>query len=189
MIKGKELTALLGMGPRKWANLHNLPYSRSASMWAMGKSSLKANVTSGCKIGYVYNAMLHRCYNKANHQFKDYGGRGIRVSPRWFYSFQNFVDDMGPRPEGYTLDRINPDLGYTPDNCRWASYTTQALNKRYKPDNHYIRNRKTKKGENRFIVEVPINGKQSHLGTFLTLSETKQARDNHLTHIGINING
>lgn len=73
--------------------------------------------------------MLQRCGNPNNARFADYGGRGISVDIRWKL-FDNFLADMGVRPEGKTLDRINVDGNYEPSNCRWASAYEQAHNKR-----------------------------------------------------------
>lgn len=76
-----------------------------------------------------WSAMMERCRNPEHQHFKHYGGRGIRVCERW-QKFENFVEDMGEPPKGYTLDRINVDEGYRPDNCRWVDGSTQAKNKR-----------------------------------------------------------
>ncbi|MEP7367729.1 MAG: hypothetical protein ABI972_31095 [Acidobacteriota bacterium] len=72
--------------------------------------------------------MLERCRNPRCRQFKWYGARGVTVHASW-YDYQSFVSDMGPRPEGTTLDRINRDLGYGPNNCRWADSKTQQRNR------------------------------------------------------------
>lgn len=73
--------------------------------------------------------MRDRCLNPRFKQFADYGGRGISICARWD-DFHAFVADMGPRPEGYTLDRKDNDKGYDADNCRWASRKMQQRNRR-----------------------------------------------------------
>jgi hypothetical protein len=74
-------------------------------------------------------SMKTRCMNPDAQNFKYYGGRGITVCDEWL-TFANFYVDMGDRPEGTTLDRIDPDGDYEPGNCRWADKLTQARNKR-----------------------------------------------------------
>lgn len=74
--------------------------------------------------------MLHRCQNPKNNKYKDYGGRGITVDPRWF-DFESFLLDMGVRPsKKFSLERKNNDAGYFLDNCIWANATTQSNNQR-----------------------------------------------------------
>lgn len=79
-----------------------------------------------------YAQMKSRCHSETNREYKYYGGRGIKVCDRWLGKdgFQNFLDDMGERPEGATLDRKDVDGDYTPDNCRWASWNEQQSNRR-----------------------------------------------------------
>ena len=73
--------------------------------------------------------MLQRCYNPKNPCYKNYGGRGIIVCDRW-KEFVNFLADMGERPAGMSLDRINNDGNYEPGNCRWATRKQQSQNRR-----------------------------------------------------------
>lgn len=74
-------------------------------------------------------AMNQRCNDTNASNYYLYGDRGIKVCERW-KSFQNFLEDMGSRPERYTLDRINHDGNYEPSNCKWSSYHEQSRNRR-----------------------------------------------------------
>jgi hypothetical protein len=73
--------------------------------------------------------MIDRCYNEDHPHYRHYGGRGISVCQRWRDSFLAFLADMGDRPDGMTLERIETDLNYDPRNCKWATYQEQNRNK------------------------------------------------------------
>lgn len=78
---------------------------------------------------HVWRSMRDRCMNPNFKQWSDYGGRGISICPAWD-DFHQFVEDMGPRPEGCSLDRIDNDGNYEPSNCRWATKKEQQRNQR-----------------------------------------------------------
>ena len=75
---------------------------------------------AGTRIYKIWVGLLSRCYNSKVRIYKYYGGRGIKVCDRWI-KFENFYADMGDRPNGLQLDRIDNDKGYSPDNCRWVT--------------------------------------------------------------------
>jgi hypothetical protein len=74
--------------------------------------------------------MISRCINANRPDYKHYGGRGITVCSRWRNSFSDFLSDMGEKPEGKSIDRIDNALGYEPGNCRWATKHQQMQNTR-----------------------------------------------------------
>lgn len=78
----------------------------------------------------VWSAMLHRCNNPNATYYNHYGGRGISVCERW-HKFVCFLEDMGERPDGLTLDRIDNNAGYAPENCRWVTHKENCNNRYY----------------------------------------------------------
>lgn len=82
-----------------------------------------------------WKSMKARCLNKNHDAYSKYGGRGITICHNWIDSFDRFLSDMGPRPIGTSLDRIDNEKGYYPENCRWADSKQQNNNQR---TNHII---------------------------------------------------
>lgn len=84
---------------------------------------------SGSKTHMIWSSMIQRCHNPKNKRYHSYGGRGITVCERW-HNFENFLEDMGSKPDGLSLDRKDNNSGYCKKNCRWATNEEQGSNRR-----------------------------------------------------------
>jgi hypothetical protein len=126
----------------------------------------------------LYYAMLDRCKNPNHKHYDYYGGRGIRVCARWqgLYGFDHFVKDMGERPEGMTIDRINNNEGYSPDNCRWSTRTNQQYNQRIARTNTSGHKGVTLYRNGKWTAQMYKKRKKIHLGYFKTIEEAVEAR-------------
>lgn len=119
-----------------------------------------------------WRAMRDRCLSPGHPAWPNYGGSGITVCDRWAV-FENFLADMGERPRGHTIDRVDNDLGYAPGNCRWANLSEQALNRRLKIGVSGFRGVTPEKRG--WSAKIYRDGKRYRLGVFLTPEDASAA--------------
>ena len=108
-------------------------YLRSGGVRSCGCSRRKHGHTPkgiGSRTYTTWVSMRARCKYKSSPSYPNYGRRGITVCERWASSFENFLEDMGVRPEGTSIDRIDNDGSYTPENCKWSTRKEQNRNQR-----------------------------------------------------------
>ena len=144
------------------------------------------NMTHGLRSNRFYDTwynMLRRCNNLESINYKNYGARGITVCEEWL-NVSNFVawcDLTYPNIEDATLDRINNDKGYSPENCTWSDKTTQVLNRRIMKNNKsgYVGVIWHKRGR-KWRANIRISKKLINLGSFKDKIEAVLARDNYI---------
>lgn len=118
-------------GTEKRVTGSDLTCGKIKSCGCLRQEQLKTHGKSRTPTYKSWLKMKERCYNPNQDGYEYYGGRGIEICDAWRFSFEQFLADMGERIDrALTLDRVNPDGNYEPENCRWATAKEQAGNKR-----------------------------------------------------------
>ena len=165
------------------AQSSNIKHGQSKSCGCQRKGINKTHGLTYNKFYKTWKGMLQRCNNPKIKAYKNYGGRGITVCEEWL-DVRNFVawsESTYPNIEGYTLDRINNDKGYSPENCRWVDKTTQNINQRKREDNTsgYVGICWNNKNNNR-MAKIKSGDLYIYIGSFPTKEEAVLARDNYI---------
>lgn len=154
-----------------------LSFVKSGHTKSCGCLKIEAKRTHGMSSSSEYRIwelMLHRCENPKDKRYKDYGGRGITVCHQW-HDFNSFYADMGARPDGLTLDRIDNDKGYSPENCRWATPSEQQLNRRKLKGSKSRFVGVTQRPSGRWSARITVNYKDIYLGDYDTEEAASEA--------------
>lgn len=137
---------------------------------------IEANKTHGqsdTRLYKVWSQMVQRCS-----KHKDYAGRGITVCDRWRESFENFLEDMGQPEEGLTLDRIDTNGDYCPENCRWVNMSIQGFNQRKRLTNTSGKSGVSWNKRNlNWRARITVMYKEIHLGYFDSFEEAVEVRE------------
>lgn len=198
-INDTKVLCLCDCGTEKEISISSLVQGFTNSCGCLNKEKAKQRFTKhsgtakGSAVSRAYNSwrgMRERCNDPNNTHYKYYGGKGIKVCDEWEKSFLTFLNDMGGRPTGKTLDRINPHLGYYKENCRWVTDSMQAFNKNKESKGSSKRkgvswHKRVKKWQARITIQ---HIGEIHLGYFADEQEAIQAReDAELLYRGENL--
>ncbi len=164
--------------------------------WRIPHSQVKTSKTGRCRKCYqtkhnqcnrgsvtreyfTWQSMKKRCYDINDKHYMDYGGRGIVVCDKWKNDFQEFYNDMGKKPKGLTIERIDNNGNYEPTNCKWATQQEQIHNKRKRKGTQSIY-RGVSYRTSGWRSRIGINGKTINIGSFKTEIEAARAFDRYI---------
>jgi hypothetical protein len=131
--------------------------------------------------------MLSRCYDENNKYFKWYGGKGVTVCDEWLECKEKFIvwALRNGFEESLTLDRIDSDKGYSPNNCEWVTRQKQAENRFYEVHKKQFRG-VTSQRKGKYIAQIQYNGKKKHIGTYDTPEDAALAYNNFVIEHKLN---
>ena len=174
--------------------LYECPYC--GKHWEVVMGSVKCGDTKSCgclrgeshglkghKLYGTWRQMVQRCTNSKHKNYKNYGGRGIIVCEEWLdiKKFIAWAESTHPNIEGYTLDRIDNDKGYSPENCRWADKTIHSVNQRIsKRNTSKILGVSWKSRNKRWVAQIRHMGKKVWLGQFISIEDAIEARNSYI---------
>jgi hypothetical protein len=190
--KIREFFCRCDCGAEKIVNGQNLRNGKTKSCGCYRSDAVTEKNTkhgmSGTKLHGVWKNMKSRCYNTGNKDFHSYGGRGIGVCEAWLSSSVSFIN--WALTSGYaddlTIDRIDTNKGYSPQNCRWVSLSIQGVNKRLSRNKSGYRGVSYKKSHNKWVAQVRQDGKVTHIGIYESALEASRARINYLKENDMN---
>ncbi|TLQ03951.1 AP2 domain-containing protein [Marinilactibacillus psychrotolerans] len=131
-----------------------------------------------CPEYFSWTGMKARCYNKNHTSYPNYGLRGIKICEEWLNDFGKFLEDMGKKPtENHSIERIDNDKNYSPDNCRWATHLEQSWNRGvYSNNKTGVIGVSWSKKDNKWWAEIKADGEKHFLGTYDDFEEATKAR-------------
>lgn len=180
----RRVVCLCECGNETIASTNNLVSGNTTSCGCYGQEARQTHGLSKSRVYNIHEGMLRRCKPTERNlkEFKYHAAKGVKVCDRWNPekggSFENFFEDMGHPPEGTSLDRIDVNGDYTPENCRWADASIQGYNKNKDPNNtsgktgvsFYTRNQK-------WSAEIHFQSKHIRLGLFENFEDAVKARE------------
>ena len=142
---------------------------------------------------HTWNSMMQRCFNPKNTAYCYYGGAGITVCDRWadkHTGISNFIEDMGPRPAGLTLDRVDVKGSYCKENCRWVDMSHQGFNRGIQKNNTSgVTGVEWKSRRGKWAASIKKNGEYISLGYFENFDDAvEKRREAELKYFGYNLN-
>jgi hypothetical protein len=181
----RRVSALCDCGNASTFVRSEVIHGRTKSCGCLNSGPVTHGHTKRKKMSPEYNSwasMKSRCLNKNVEEYSQYGGRGIKIAEEWL-SFNLFFESMGVRPEGTSLERIDNNGNYEPDNCRWATRTEQSNNRRSSAIYEYNGETKTL-AQWALISKIAYNTLHARIVRFkwpLSLAMTKPARKSRYT--------